>query len=80
LYAVTHTHAHTHTRTHAHTQTHTHTTVLQPSWILSGITWVSCHQKGKTRKINQYDLLELQTVSGSGISWAIMLRTWHTCM
>ena len=34
--------------------THTHTTVLWPSWILSGTTRVSRHQKGKTRKVNQY--------------------------
>jgi len=30
---------------------HTHTTILQPSWILSGTTRVSGHQKGKTRKV-----------------------------
>jgi len=44
---------HTHTRTHAHTHTHTHThtTILWPSWILSGTTRVSRHQKGKTRKV-----------------------------
>jgi len=29
----------------------THTTVLWPSWILSGTTRVSRHQKGKTRKV-----------------------------
>jgi len=28
-----------------------HTTVLRPSWTLSGITWVSRHHKGKTRKV-----------------------------
>jgi len=38
------THAHTHARTHARTQ------LLRPSWILSGTTRVSQHQKGKTRK------------------------------
>ena len=32
-------------------RTHTCTTVLQPSWILSGTTRVSWHQKGKTRKV-----------------------------
>ena len=42
-------HAHTHARTHTHT--HTQTTVLRPSWILSGTTRVSRHQKGKTRKV-----------------------------
>jgi len=30
--------------------TYTHTTILQPSCILSGTTWVRWHQKGKTRK------------------------------
>jgi len=25
--------------------------ILQPSWILSGTTWVSRHQKGKIRKV-----------------------------
>jgi len=33
------------------TDTHTHTNVLWPSWILSGTTQVSWHQKGKTRKV-----------------------------
>jgi len=36
--------------THRHIQ-YTHITVLQPSWILSGTTRVSRHQKGKTRKV-----------------------------
>jgi len=44
-------------------RTHTHTTILRPSWILSGTTRVSRHQKGKTN----LDLLEQETVSGSGI-------------
>jgi len=30
---------------------HTDITVLRPSWILSGTTWVSWHQKCKTRKV-----------------------------
>jgi len=30
---------------------HAHTTVLQPCWILSGMTQVNWHQKGKTRKV-----------------------------
>jgi len=34
---------------------------------MSGITQVSRYQKGKT----SLDLLEQETVSGSGISWAI---------
>jgi len=36
-------------------------------WILSGPTRVSRHQKGKTN----LDLLEQETVIGSGISWSI---------
>ena len=31
--------------------THIHTTVLQPSWIFFRTTWVSWHQKGKSRKV-----------------------------
>jgi len=31
-----------------------HKTVLRPSWILSGTTQVSWHQKGKTRKVKPY--------------------------
>jgi len=46
------------------TSMHTHTTVLRPSWILSGTTRVSRHQKGEI----SLDLLEQE---GSGISWAI---------
>jgi len=41
-----------------------HTPILRPSWILSGTTQVSRHQKGKT----SVDLLEQEIVSGSGIS------------
>ena len=48
----------------AHTHTHN---CFSPSWILSGTTKVSRHQKGKTN----LDLLEQERVSGSGISWAI---------
>jgi len=48
-------------------------------WTLSGTTWMSQYQKGKTRKAKpiwiyfktNLDLLEQETVSGSGISWAI---------
>jgi len=48
-------------------------TVVRPSWILSGTTWVRRHQKGKTRKVKQtnLDLLEQEIVSGNGISWAV---------
>jgi len=55
-----------------HKTSYTHTTVLRPSWILSGTTWVSQHQKGKNQegKIN-LDLPEQEIVNGSGISWAI---------
>jgi len=38
-------------------------------WILSGTTWVSWYQKGKTK--TNLDFLEQEIVSGSGISWAI---------
>jgi len=38
-------------------------------WILSGTTWVSRYQLGKTK--TNLDFLEQETVSGSGISWAI---------
>jgi len=43
------------------------TTVLRPSWILSGTTRVSRHQKGKT----DLDLLQQEIVSSTCISWAI---------
>jgi len=40
---------------------------------LSGTTWVSWYQKGKTNQEGKtnLDLLEQEIVSGSGISWAI---------
>jgi len=53
-----------------HTSKHTHTTILRLSWILSGTTRVSRHQKGKTN----LDLLEQEIVSGIGIRWA----TWKS--
>jgi len=56
-------HARTHARTHAHTHTHTHTF----NGPFSGNTRVSWYQKGKPIWI----LLKQETVSGSGISWAI---------
>jgi len=61
-------HTHTHTRTHArtHARTHTHTHTHTPA-LFSGSTRVSRYQKGKTFWI----LLKQETVSGSGISWAI---------
>jgi len=40
---------------------------------VSGTTWVSQYQKGKTN----LDLLEQEIVSGSGISWAISYATLH---
>ena len=51
----------------SYSELHTHTTVLQPSWILSWTTQLSCHQKGKT----SLDLLQQDIVSGNDISWAI---------
>jgi len=51
---------------------YTHTIVLLLFWNLSGTTWVSRYQKGKTRKgKTNLDLLEQDVVSGSGICWAI---------
>jgi len=48
---------------------HTHTTVLLLFWNMSGTTWVSRYQKGKTRKVKtNLHLLEQETVSGSGKS------------
>jgi len=44
-------------------------TVFQPSSILSGTTWVSWHQKGKTRKVKPIWIS--WSKSGSSISWAI---------
>jgi len=38
-------------------------------WILSGTTRVSRYQKGKTK--TNLDFLKQETVSGSGISWAL---------
>jgi len=46
---------------------HTHTHPFTTLWTLSGITQVSRHQKGKTN----LDLVEQETMSGIGISWAI---------
>ena len=57
----------THTHTHRDTRTRTHTTILWPSCIPSRTTQVSRHQKCKTN----LDLLQQESVSGSGISWAI---------
>jgi len=47
--------------------------VLWLFWILSRTTPVSWYQKGKTN----LDLLEQETVSGSGISWAIYKSAPH---
>ena len=61
------THAHTHARTHARTHTHTRTHKHPFNGPLSRTTRVSY-----TRKIKPiWILLEKETVSGSGISWAI---------
>jgi len=55
-----------------YTHTHTHKTFLLLFWNMSGTTQVSRHQKGKTRKVKtNLDLLEQETVSGSGICWGI---------
>ena len=49
---------------------YTQITVLWPSWILSGTTWVSWQQKGKYRKVKLIWIYWSKRVSGSGISWA----------
>jgi len=54
---------HTHARTHARNNTHTHPF----NGPFSGTTQMSSYQKGKPIWI----LLKQETVSGSGISWAI---------
>ena len=64
LYMFNTLHTRTHARTHARTHTHTHTF----NGPFSGTTRVSRYQKGKPIWI----LLEQETVSGSGISWAKM--------
>jgi len=56
---------------HTHTYTHNHFTAL---WILSGSTQVSQYQKGK-KPI--WILLQQETVSGSGNSWAICKSAPH---
>jgi len=58
--------------------THTHTTILLLFWNLSGTTRVSRYQKGKTRQVKtNLDLLEQETVSGSGICGAICKSAPH---
>jgi len=70
-----HQHLHPHSTCH---RTHTLTTVLLLFWNLSGTTWVSRYQKGKTRKVKtNLDLLEQEIVSGSGICWAICKSAPH---
>jgi len=57
---------------------HTHTTVLLLVWNMSGSTRVSRYQKGKTTKAKtNLDLLDQETVSGSGICWAICKSASH---
>jgi len=57
-----------HTHTHAHAHTHSF------NGPLSRTTRVSRYQKGKTN----LDLLKQETVSGSGISWAICKSAPHS--
>ena len=57
---------------------HTHTIVLLLFCNMSGTTRVSRYQKGKTRKVKaNLDLLEQETVSGSGVCWAICKSAPH---
>ena len=44
-------------------------------WILSRTTWVGRYQKSKIK--TNLDFLEQETVSGSGISWAICKYAPH---
>jgi len=61
-----------------YTAAHTHTTILLLSWNMSGTTQVRRYQKGKTRKVKtNLDLLEQETVSGSGICWVICKSAPH---
>ena len=61
-----HTHARTHARKHAHTHTHTHTHTRLTALFLGPARWAG------TRKVKTiWILLKQETVSGSGISWAI---------
>jgi len=63
---------------HNLTDTHTHTTVLLLFWNMSGTTRVSRYQKGTTSKgETNLDLLEQETVSGSGICWAMCKSAPH---
>jgi len=62
---TSHTHTHARARARARARTHTHTHPFNGP--LSGTTRVGRYQNGK---IN-LDLLKQETVSGSGISWAI---------
>ena len=57
--------------THTHTHTHTCTTVLWPSWILSGATWMSRHQKGKTRRVKPI------WIYWSKRWWVAVSSAWH---
>ena len=63
--------AHTHARTHARTHTHTHTRLTA---LFPGLPrWAG------TRKVNPiWILLKQETVSGSGISWAICKSASHS--
>jgi len=65
----THTHACTHTHAHAHAHTHTRLMALYPGLPRSAST-----RKAKPIWI----LLEQETVSGSGISWAICKSAPHS--
>jgi len=76
------THAHTHTHARTHTRTHTHT---QPfygplEFCPELIGWAGNRKVIPERKTN-LDLLEQQTVSGSGNSWAICKSSpWPRCI
>jgi len=64
----THTHTDTHTRTHARTHAHTHTRLTA---LFTGLIGSACIRKVKPIWI----LLKQETVSSSGISWAVCKST-----
>jgi len=74
LHTHTHTHVHAHVHAHAHAHAHTHTHVRLMALCLGLTGWAG------TRKIKPiWILLKQETVSGSGISWAICKSASHSC-
>jgi len=61
----------------SHHSTHTHTTILWPSWILSGTTWVSQYQKGKTREVKPI-WMEQSALNNHKFGQLLTLRSTET--